>query len=49
VDGQDLIECKNNDALANSFSEFLEDVTPQFRENVVSASEFIDSKLKNEN
>ena len=49
VDGQDLIECKNNDALANSFSEFLEDVTPQFRENVVSASEFIDSKLKNKN
>lgn len=49
VDGQDLIEYENKDDLANSFSEFLEDVAPQFRENVVSASEFIDSKLKNEN
>ena len=49
VDGQDLIEYENKDDLANSFSEFLEDVAPQFRENVVSASEFIDSKLKNKN
>lgn len=49
MDGRDLIECENNDKLANSFSEFLEDVAPQFRENVVSASEFIDEKLKNEN
>lgn len=47
MDGHDLIECENNDDLANSFSEFLEDVAPQFRENVVSASEFIDSKNKN--
>ncbi|MBQ2652281.1 MAG: ATPase [Methanobrevibacter sp.] len=47
MDGQDLIECENRDDLANSFSEFLEDVAPQFRENVVSASEFIDSKNKN--
>ena len=49
VDGQDLIEYENKNDLANSFSEFLEDVAPQFRENVVSASEFIDSKLKNKN
>ena len=47
MDGHDLIECENNNDLANSFSEFLEDVAPQFRENVVSASEFIDSKNKN--
>lgn len=47
MDGQDLIECENNDYLANSFSEFLEDVAPQFRENVVSASEFINSKNRN--
>ena len=47
MDGQDLIECENNDDLANSFSRFLEDVAPQFRENVVSASEFIDLKNKN--
>lgn len=49
ADGQDLIEYENKNNLANSFSEFLEDVAPQFRENVVSASEFIDSKLKNKN
>jgi tRNA(Ile)-lysidine synthase TilS/MesJ len=47
MDGHDLIEKENNDELANSFSEFLEDVAPQFRENVVSASEFIEQKLKN--
>ncbi len=49
MDGHELIECENNDDLANSFSEFLDDVAPQFKENVVSASEFIDSKLKNKN
>lgn len=48
MDGQDLIECENKDALANSFSEFLEDVAPQFRDNVVSASEFIKEKLETE-
>ena len=42
MDGQDLIKKENGNELANSFSEFLEDVAPQFRENVVSASEFID-------
>lgn len=47
MDGQNLIEGENKDDLANSFSEFLEDVAPQFRENVVSASEFIDKKNKN--
>ena len=47
MDSHDLIEKENNDELANSFSEFLEDVAPQFRENVVSASEFIEQKLKN--
>ena len=47
MDGQDLIECENKNELANSFSVFLDDVAPQFRENVISASEFIDSKNKN--
>lgn len=47
MDGRNIIECENKDDLANSFSEFLEDVAPQFRENVVSASEFIDSKNRN--
>ena len=47
MDDQDLIEGENKDDLANSFSEFLEDVAPQFRENVISASEFINEKNKN--
>ena len=47
MDGQDLIEGENKDDLANSFSEFLEDVAPQFSENVISASEFINEKNKN--
>ena len=47
MDDQDLIEGENKDDFANSFSEFLEDVAPQFRENVISASEFINEKNKN--
>ena len=47
MDGQELIESENNDELANSFSEFLEDVAPQYKDNVVSAAEFVN--LKNEN
>ena len=47
MDGQNLTEGENKDDLANSFSEFLEDVAPQFRENVISASEFINEKNKN--
>ena len=35
----------NNDELATSFMEFLEDVTPQYRENVLNATQFIESKL----
>jgi hypothetical protein len=49
MDGHDLIESENKDVLANSFSEFLEDVAPQFRENVVSASEFVHEKNKIKN
>ncbi|MDO5823180.1 ATPase [Methanobrevibacter sp.] len=45
-DGRDLIENKNKNELAISFSEFLEDVAPQYRENVVKAAEFIEEKLK---
>ena len=48
LDGQDLIIKEKGNELENSFSEFLEDVAPQFRENVVSASEFIDEKLSKE-
>jgi hypothetical protein len=44
MDGQELIESENRDELANSFSEFLEDVAPQYKDNVVSAAKFIESK-----
>ena len=46
MDGQELIDCVNKDVMANSFSEFLEDVAPQFRDNVVSASEYVSEKSK---
>lgn len=46
MDGQELIEKENKNELANSFSEFLEDVAPQYKDNVVSAADFIDSKIK---
>jgi hypothetical protein len=48
MDGQDLIECENKNELANSFSEFLEDVAPQYKDNVVKAAEFIDEKLNSQ-
>lgn len=48
MDGQKLIENKNKNDLAVSFSEFLEDVAPQYRENVVKAAEFIEKKLETE-
>ena len=45
MDGQKLIENKNKNELATSFMEFLEDVAPQYKENVVKAAEFIEKKL----
>lgn len=48
MDGQEILENENKDELANSFSEFLEDVAPQYRENVVKAAEFIENKLETE-
>ena len=45
MDGQKLIENKNKNELATSFSEFLEVVAPQYKENVVKAAEFIEKKL----
>lgn len=44
MDGRELIEGENADEQANSFSEFLDEVAPQYKENVLSASEFIESK-----
>ena len=48
MDGQKLIEKENRNELANSFSEFLDDVAPQYKDNVVSASEFINEKLSSQ-
>ena len=48
MDGQDVLESENKNDLANSFSEFLEDVAPQYRENVVKAAEYIENKLETE-
>ena len=48
MDGQDILENENKNDLANSFSEFLEDVAPQYRENVVKAAEYIENKLEAE-
>lgn len=45
MDGRDVIECENKNELAISFSEFLEEVAPQYKENVLKASEYIESKL----
>lgn len=44
MDGQDLLDCENKNELAHSFSEFLEDVAPQYKENVLKAAEFVESK-----
>lgn len=44
MDSKEQIERENTNDLAISFSEFLEDVAPQFRENVLKASEYIQSK-----
>ena len=48
MDGQDILEKENKNELAISFSDFLEDVAPQYRENVLKASEYIDAKLEAE-
>jgi hypothetical protein len=48
MDGQELIEKENKNELANSFSEFLEDVAPQYKDNVVSAADFVKNKLETE-
>ncbi len=45
MDNQKLVESENKNELANSFSQFLDDVAPQYKENVVKASEFIQTKI----
>ena len=46
MDDKNVIKNENNDELATSFMEFLEDVAPQYRENVLKASEYIEAKLE---
>ncbi len=48
MDGRDMIENENKNELAISFSEFLDDVAPQYKENVLKATEFIENKLETE-
>ncbi|MCR5026829.1 MAG: ATPase [Methanobrevibacter sp.] len=45
MDGRLKIENENNNELASSFMKFLEEVAPQYRENVLKASDYIESKL----
>ena len=44
MDGHELVECENKNELANSFSRFLDDVAPQYKENVLSAADFINER-----
>ena len=44
MDGREPVEGENKSELAGSFSEFLDDVAPQYKENVLKASEFISEK-----
>ena len=46
MDGQKPIKAQNRNKTANAFSEFLDDVTPQYKENVLKASEYIYLKIK---
>lgn len=46
MDGKSKIKNVNNDEIASSFMEFLEDVVPQYRENVLKASDYIEKKLE---
>ena len=46
MDGHEKIKNENNDELASSFMVFLEDVAPQYRENVLKASEYIENRLE---
>ena len=48
MDGKCTVKNENNDELATAFMEFLEDVSPQYRENVLKASEYIEKKLETE-
>lgn len=46
MDGKKIIETKDYDDLSTSFMEFLEDVAPQYRENVLKDYEYIEKELE---
>lgn len=46
MDGKKIIETKDYDDLSTSFMEFLEEVAPQYRENVLKAYEYIEKELE---
>ena len=46
MDGKKIIETKDYDDLSTFFMEFLEDVAPQYRENVLKAYEYIEKELE---
>ena len=46
MDGKKIIETKDYDDLSTSFMEFLEDVAPQYRENVLKAYGYIEKELE---
>ena len=46
MDGKKIIETKDWDDLSTSFMEFLEDVAPQYRENVLKAYTYIEKELE---
>ena len=41
MDGQKTIEKQNQDEIANNFSEFLENTTPQYKDNVLKAAQYV--------
>ena len=46
IDCKKIIETEDYDDLSTSFMEFLEDVAPQYRENVLKAYEYIEKELE---
>ena len=46
MNNKKTVSCTNKDAVASSFMEFLEDVAPQYRENVLKATEYIKKNLE---
>ena len=46
MNNKKTVYCDNKDEVTSSFMEFLEDVAPQYRENVLKASDYIEKNLE---